>query len=212
VAGVHFLPADFVVDQIDMVLSDYGAVAIKTGFIGRVEIIEAIADRLVAYKPKYLVVDPVLVNHRDQPMFSPLVTRAYIDLLFPLADLVTPNQGEAGLLMGGRLESGGGMADAAQAIHELGPRWVLIKGDRQKKDKVDLLFNGREEFHLRTAWIDTQNTHGSGDTFSAAVCAFLAHGESILSAVEKAHKFTASAIEGAAKWGLGAGHGPVKHW
>lgn len=115
VRQAHFLPPEMVAAQIDAVLSDYGAAAIKTGFIGRVELIEIIAERLgywggggggLPTRPT-LIVDPVLVNHRGEAMFGPEVAAAYRALLFPLADLVTPNGAEARLL-GVSLDGQGG--------------------------------------------------------------------------------------------------------
>ena len=96
VAAVHYLPPEMIAAQIDAVLSDYGAAAIKTGFLGRVEIIEVVAERLRYWAKEgglptrpTVVVDPVLVNHRGEAMFAPEVAAAYRELLFPLADLVT---------------------------------------------------------------------------------------------------------------------------
>ena len=104
------------------------------------------------------------------------------------------------------------METAARAIHDLGPSWVLIKGGRAEEDVVDLLFDGRQPFWFRSARIETSNTHGSGDTLSAAICAFRAQGMEMGTAVEKARRFTTAAIRGGASWRLGAGHGPVSHW
>ena len=138
--AVHYLPPDFVAAQIDAVLSDYGAAAIKTGFLGRVEIIEAVAGRLVHWRESlrsrpFLVVDPVLVNHRGEAMSGPEVIAAYRELLFPLADLVTPNVAEAALLGlmpdEGRLKTAHGYSYA-----------VLIKGLRHGDELIDLFRNG----------------------------------------------------------------------
>ena len=212
VEAVHPLPADFVMAQLNAVLSDYGAAAVKTGFIGRAGLVEALARQLAHFAPRYLVVDPVLVDHQGHSMFPPAVTHAYAEHLLPLADLVTPNLEEAALLAGEPIPGVPEMSAAAQSIHALGPRWVLLKGGRDGSKIVDILTDGRHTWTLSTPFLDTENTHGSGDTLSAAVCALLAQGKSMLEAVISAHAFTAAAIKGAAGWQMGAGHGPINHW
>ncbi|MCI0397782.1 MAG: bifunctional hydroxymethylpyrimidine kinase/phosphomethylpyrimidine kinase [Chloroflexi bacterium] len=215
VAAVYYLPADFVAAQLLAVLSDYGAAAAKTGFIGRVDIVEAIAATLAAHPIRRLVVDPVLVNHRGEPMFTPAVVQAYQERLLPLATLVTPNRREAALLAGRPVEAVTTireMAGAAQAIYACGPGAVLVKGGRDGEEMADVLYDGRTLATFRSPRVDTDNLHGSGDTLSAAVCVFLAQGLPLAEAVRHAHHFTAGAIRGGAAWRLGAGHGPISVW
>lgn len=209
VMAVHPLPPEMVAAQIDAVLSDYGAAAAKTGFIGRVDIIEVIAEKLAQYRPEFVVIDPVLVNHRGEAMFSAEITQAYLDKLLPLAALVTPNKWEAALLTGIQINSRADMETAVRQLAATGVKNVLLKGWREGTQAVDLLFGNGEEQWFSSRFIDTENLHGSGDTLSAAVCAFLAQGEGMETAVSKAHAFTARAIQGAAEWRMGAGHGPV---
>ena len=104
------------------------------------------------------------------------------------------------------------MVRAARHLHSLGAGTVLVKGSRQQQEMVDVFYDGREATLLRSRHLDTENTHGSGDTLSAAVAAFLARGLSPLQAIEGARSFTAAAIREAADWQLGAGHGPVNHF
>jgi hydroxymethylpyrimidine/phosphomethylpyrimidine kinase len=212
VTAVQPLPAEFVASQIEAVLSDYGALAVKTGFIGQVDIIEAVAEKLKQYNPDFVVIDPVLVNHKGQAMFSAEVTEAYLEKLLPPATLITPNRIEAGLLTGMMIESREDMETAARRLVEAGAAGVLIKGLHVGQVIVDLLFEGGRVSWLETPFIDTENLHGSGDTFSAAICAFLARGETMKTAVQKAHTFTAKAIQDAVDWRLGKGHGPVKNF
>lgn len=209
VTAVHPLPADFVAAQLEAVLSDYGADGVKTGFIGRVDLIQTVAAKLRQYQPANVVIDPVLVNHKGQAMFPPEVTQAYINHLLPLADLLTPNQREAELLTGLPVQSVAEMATAVTHLHTLGPRNILLKGGRDGDEIVDLFYDGRSLSQLRSPFMDTPNTHGSGDTLSAAVCAYLAQGAGMKTAVHQAHSFTLSAIQRAAHWQLGHGHGPV---
>ncbi len=212
VTAVHPLPPEFVATQLDAVLSDYGTQAVKTGFVGRTGLIKIIADKLLAYDCGHIVIDPVLVNHRGQPMFDPAVTEAYRFHLLPLADMITPNKHEAALLLDIPLPvqvSLSWLEEIAIRLHALGPRHVLVKGGLDGTESADIFFNGSSLHQLRAARIDTTNTHGSGDTLSAAICAFLAQGVEMETAVRHAHQFTHKAIQRAIHWQLGQGHGPI---
>jgi len=196
----------------DAVLSDYGADAVKTGLLGRAEIVEDVSAWLHLYRLQTIVVDPVLVNYKGRAMFAPNVTQAYINHLFPLADLVTPNRREAELLTGLTIKTIAEMETAVRHLRALGPRCVLLKGGREGERMIDLFFDGRTLTHLTAPHIETANTHGSGDTLSAAACAFLAKGEEMETAVRHAHQFSQRAISQGAAWQLGAGRGPALQW
>lgn len=218
VEGVHSLPAAFVSRQLDAVLSDYGAVGIKTGFIGSADLVETVAEQLAAYttdqpsgRKPFIVVDPVLVNHRGNSMFPPDVTRAYREHLLPLAHVVTPNRREAELLTEQSVETVPEMASAARALCRRSGRSALVKGGIDGQQVVDVFFDSEEAVLLRSERLNTANTHGSGDTLSAAIVAFLARGESTLPAVHRARSFTHAAIRAAAGWEMGSGHGPLNH-
>lgn len=210
VTGITYMTSDLVVQQIDAVLSDYGATAVKTGFLGRVDIVTAVADALRRWQPDYLIVDPVLVDHTGRAMFGPEVTAAYRDWLLPLATLVTPNRREAALLAGQPTPAEPPVA-AARRLMQLGARAVLLKGVAAGPDRVDLLVTGATTRAFAVNAIETSNTHGSGDTLSAATAAFLASGLDLETAVAQARQFTHAAIARAATWRLGAGHGPLAH-
>ncbi|MEJ2747128.1 MAG: bifunctional hydroxymethylpyrimidine kinase/phosphomethylpyrimidine kinase [Anaerolineae bacterium] len=209
VTAVHPLPPDFVAAQLDAVLTEYGADGVKTGFIGRTALIETIAAKLRQYQLNNSVIDPVLVNPNGQAMFPTEVTQAYIKHLLPLADLITPNQREAELLTGLPVQSVAEMATAVTHLHALGPKNILLKGGRDGEEIVDIFYDGDKITWLRAPYIDTPNTHGSGDTLSAAVCAYLAQGKGMETAVNQAHQFTYKAIQRAIHWQMGQGHGPV---
>ncbi len=217
VDGVWPVPAEFVVRQLDSVLSDYGAKAIKTGFIGSAEVIQAIGQSLAAYRSEtanriYLVIDPVLVNHLGESMFPADMTDAFTKYLFPLADLVTPNLAESQLLAGINASSLVTTERAARIIQAQGPQMVLVKGIRSGSDMVDLLFDGKKARLFRHPLIESSNTHGSGDTLSAAICAYLANGTPMTTAIERSCEFTYAAIRRAVNWQLGRGHGPLSYW
>ena len=209
VNGVEFMSGKFVQAQMDAVLSDYGTHAVKTGFLGRAEIIESVTTSLHLFQPANIVIDPVLVNHKGQAMFAADVLDAYSALLLPLANLVTPNRREAELLTGLPVQTMAEMETAVQHIHALGPQNVLLKGGRAGDDIIDVLYDGDKLTRFRSPFVDTDNTHGSGDTLSAAVAAYLARGLAMETAVAQAHQFTAQAIQRAATWQMGQGHGPL---
>ena len=210
VAAVEFLAPDFVIRQLDVVLEDYGATAIKTGFIGRADLIERLADRLATWGGP-LVVDPVLVNHRGESMFPAEVTEAYREKLLPLALLVTPNRAEAALLTGRAADSLPELAAQAEELHRLGAQAVLLKAGRFGDEQVDLFYDGQTVQEGRLPHIQTENTHGSGDTLSAAIATGLAQGLTMGLAVTQARQLTLGALMVARKWELGAGHGPLGH-
>ncbi len=212
VQAVQYLPASLVMAQIDAVLSDYGAAAVKTGFIGRSELVIAISAQLQQRHCRPVIIDPVLVNQRGQAMFPDVVRQLYLAYLLPLADLFTPNLTEAALLLNTSMPDSSDLtklARLAQQLHHWGARHVLLKGGRDGEARVDLFYDGQQAQLLYTPHLETINTHGAGDTLAAAVAAYLARGEGMATAVAYAHQFTAYAIQRAAHWQLGQGHGPV---
>ncbi len=215
VTAVHYLPPDSVAAQIEAVLADYGALAVKTGFIGKVNLIERISNKIEEYQPAHVLIDPVLVNHKSQSMFDPSVSEAYCTHLLPLAGIITPNWAEAILLSGLPASSPPNQENLIEAVarfHDHGSHHVLITGIRQGDLIIDYFSNGKQLQQLPTPWIDTQNRHGSGDTLTAAICAFLAQADSMLDAILKAQRFTTNALEAAKHWHLGKGHGPLSHF
>ncbi len=210
VQDVAWLKPQLVQAQLEAVLSDYGAAAVKTGFLGRAELVIAVSALLQKYKPAHIVIDPVLVNHRGQSMFPDLVRQLYLAYLLPIADLVTPNLVEtAVLLQTAAIDSYSRLRTAARRLHEIGAKHVLIKGFQDGSEMVDVLFDGRQFIDFRQPRIETQNSHGSGDTLSAAICAYLGQGMGMETAVAHAQQFTHHAIQQAVEWRLGGGHGPL---
>jgi hydroxymethylpyrimidine/phosphomethylpyrimidine kinase len=216
VEAIHYLPAEMVAAQIDAVLFDYGAQAIKTGFLGQVELIEKIAWHLKAHEAGPLVVDPVLVNHKGRSMFGSQVANAYSEHLLPLAELVTPNWREAALLIGANISSKPQIKILDHFSHALcaaGARQVLITGVPGGDGTiVDWWFDGQDLVPFEQRKINTQNRHGSGDTLSAAISANLALGMNMREAIKYARDFTAKAMITASEWQLGSGHGPLSHF
>jgi hydroxymethylpyrimidine/phosphomethylpyrimidine kinase len=209
VTAIHEVPPEFVIAQIDAVVSDIGVDAAKTGMLSSAGIVEAVAKAVEVHGIKRLVVDPVFVSkHRDH-LLAPEAVSALTDRLLPLAEVVTPNLYEAeGLVGGGEIQSLDDMREAAKALRALGPRFVLVKGGHLPGDSaIDVLFNGRDFVELTGPRFDTKDTHGTGCALSAAIAARLAHGDNTETAVRTAKEFVAGAIRHGLR--IGKGYGPV---
>jgi len=148
VHGVHELPPAFVARQIDAVLGDFGADAVKLGMLASAPIVAAVAGRLRHHRVEGLVVDPVMVAKSGDPLLAADAREALIGEILPLALVVTPNLHEASVLAGIPVETRAEMQEAARRIHALGPRYVLVKGGHLKADAADLLWDGRAVMRL----------------------------------------------------------------
>jgi hydroxymethylpyrimidine/phosphomethylpyrimidine kinase len=203
------LPTDLIEAQIDAVLEDIGADAAKTGMLSSPEIIETVAGRVRKWNLR-LVVDPVMRAKGGAPLLRPEAVTALREQLLPLAEVITPNLPEAEVLVEKPIETLKEMREAAQAIHDMGPRYVVVKGGHRSTEPIDVYFDGKIFEELRAERIQTQHTHGTGCTFSAAITGFLAGGLSVSDAVLGAKRYVTEAIRNAP--GLGHGHGPVDHF
>ena len=210
VRGVFAVPPPVVAEQMDAVLEDIGAGAVKTGMLGSAQVINIIAARLKAHRVKNLVVDPVMYAKSGHTLLAPAAAGVLVKELLPLALIVTPNAPEAERLSGVKVTDGRGARRAARAIRALGPRYVLIKGGHLAGPVCeDLLYNGRDFTAFRSPRVHTRNTHGTGCTLSAAIAAGLALGLPPREAVKDAVAYVAGAIKHALP--LGGGHGPLNH-
>jgi hydroxymethylpyrimidine/phosphomethylpyrimidine kinase len=203
------IPAALVVKQMETVASDMAIAAAKTGMLANAEIVAAVADAVARLRLPFLVVDPVMVAKGGHRLLEPAAERAYAELLFPVATLVTPNVPEAEALLGRSIRDVPAMHAAARDLLDLGARAVVVKGGHLAGDAVDVFFDGVESEELRAPRVDTPHTHGTGCTFSAAIAARLAQGAPVRVAVRDAKAYLTEAIRGA--YAVGAGHGPVDH-
>ena len=208
VSRVEVLPAALVLEQIEAVLEDIPPAAAKTGALGSVEVVEAVARAAKAFRFP-LVVDPVMVSKHGLPLLPEAAARAVRQLLLPRAALVTPNLPEAEALTGMAIGGLEDMRAAACRIREMGARAVLIKGGHLKTDATDLLWDGAGWREFPAPRIATRHTHGTGCTYSAAITAGLASGLPLGEAVARAKLFIQRAIQ--TNPGLGQGCGPVNH-
>ncbi len=223
VVDVLPVPVGMVDAQISAVLDDLPVASVKTGMLGSAGTIALVAERAAGGELPRLVVDPVMVASSGRPLLDGDGIAAYRDLLLPHALVLTPNLWEAAILAG--VEPTGacdveGMISLARRIHELGPGWVLVKGGHlagvHDPDEgggpaqvADVLFDGREVTVLEAPRVTTRNNHGTGCTLSAATAARLAAGSEVPEAVGEAKRFVQRALDGAAGWELGKGHGPL---
>jgi len=205
VQGMHVLPAAFVGRQIDSVMSDMGAAAAKTGMLANEEIVRVVADRVERHHVENLVVDPVMVAKSGDRLLAPEAEQALVERLLPLALVVTPNLDEAQWIVGFEVRNEVAMARAARAIHEMGPRYVLVKGGHLSGPPTDVLFDGHHVHTFAGRRIESRHTHGTGCTYSAAIATELAFGREVVEAVPRAREFVRAAIEHAVPIGRGTG-------
>ena len=198
-----------VVAQVEAVATDMPVAATKTGMLATAGIVAAVADAARRLRLGPLVVDPVMVAKSGDRLLAPEAERAYVERLFPLAALVTPNLLEAEVLLGRPVPDLAAMRAAARDLRALGPRAVLVKGGKLAGDAVDVFFDGERLVELPSQRVETPHTQGTGCTLSAAVCAHLALGAELLDAVRAAKAYLTEALRRA--YPTGKGRGPVDH-
>jgi len=209
VTRVVALDAGMVVAQIEAVAGDMKVAATKTGMLANAAIVAAVAGAVDRLGLPNLVVDPVMVAKGGDRLLEPAAEQAYVERLFPLATLVTPNLHETAALLGQPVRTLSEMREAARALRGRGARAVVVKGGHLEGDAIDVFFDGERLEELRTARVPTANTHGTGCTLAAAIAARLALGHELLDAVRLAKDYLTEAIR--RSYSVGRGHGPVDH-
>jgi len=209
VSRVEVLAAELVREQIEAVLEDIPPAAAKTGALGSAEIVRVVA-RAAAHWNFPLVVDPVMVSKHGRRLLSEDAVSALRDELLPKAALLTPNIPEAEILAGMTIRTPEDLRRAACGLVKMGARAILIKGGHAEGSATDLLWDGSEWREFPAPRLETRNTHGTGCTYSAAIAAGLARGETLLEAVALAKRFIHEAIRTSP--GLGRGAGPLNHF
>jgi len=211
VDAVELLPSYWITAQLATVFADFSIRALKTGALGNIAIIGAVAEFLALHAPLALVIDPVMISKHGHVLLSPDAVDTMQNVLFPQALVVTPNLHEAAALTdSGPITSRSGMLQAAEKLIETGCRAVLIKGGHMEAEPVDLLLEGGRTHMLESERVITEHTHGTGCTFSAAITAGLVKGLPLVEAVTQAKEY----ITGALRYGQLFGHGinPVNHF
>jgi hydroxymethylpyrimidine/phosphomethylpyrimidine kinase len=202
VQGYWELPPEAVRAQLDSVLSDIGVQAVKTGMLASSVLVETVAEAITGVDAP-LVVDPVGVSKHGDPLLAPEAVGAVRGALLPLATVVTPNLWEVEQLTGVKVEDESGLRRAAEAVKELGPHWVLIKGGHLPGEPVDLLFDGTTEHRFPGRRLDNMHTHGTGCTLASAIAAMLANGLDVPEAVREAQEYTWQTLRAAFRPGMG---------
>lgn len=212
VLGIKDLPPEFVELQIDAVIKDIGVDAVKIGMLSNKHIVELVAAKVIQYNLKNVVLDPVMVTSSGNALLNSDAIDTLIERLFPHMTVLTPNIAEAEVISGLEISTVEDMKVAAEKIKTFGSKWILIKGGHLDNlaDAVDILYDGRTFLEFRAKRSDTKNTHGTGCTYSAAICAGLAKGFSVPESVKEAKDYVTLAIENS--FNLGNGYGPLNHF
>ena len=214
VTGIHSVPAEFVTAQIDAVFSDLDVGAVKIGMVAQVASIDAIAAALSRWKPKHVVLDPVMVATSGDRLLASEAVDALRTKLIPMASVITPNLPEAAALLDEEIAvSEAGIEGQGRRLLALGCRAVLIKGGHgEGAESTDYLVTSEAGIALAAPRVATRNTHGTGCSLSSAVAAGLAKGEGLEPAVRNAKAWISAAIAAADRFSVGRGHGPIHHF
>ncbi len=213
VRAIHGVPPEMLRAQIDAVVEDIGADAVKIGMLHSPEVVRVVAEAITRHGLKNVVLDPVMVATSGDRLIAEETVAVLVRELFPLASVVTPNLDEAGWLLDRRIDSEAQLAGAADALLALGAPAVLLKGGHLPGDAVvDLLaLPGGARERLAAARIATHNGHGTGCTLSSAIAAQLALGQELAQAVRLARRYILAAIAAGADVRTGHGQGPLNH-
>ncbi len=210
VIDIQDITPDMIRKQMDAVFEDIEVDAVKIGMLSTPQCMEAVAEKLIQYKPKNIVIDPVMYAKNGCALMQPEAVDTLIKVILPLADVLTPNIPEAEEISGMKILSVEDMETSARKIRAMGCKAVVIKGGHAKGTAVDVLFDGEQFTHFEAERIDTRNTHGTGCTFSSAIASQLARGLSVKEAVKKAKAYVTGAIEHSLS--IGKGNGPTHHF
>lgn len=214
VTGIHQVPAEFVTGQIDAVFSDLAVGAVKIGMVAEFAVIGAISAGLAKWRPKHVVLDPVMVATSGDRLLKSEAVEALRAKLIPTASLITPNLPEAAALLDEPIATDERtVASQGARLLALGARAVLIKGGHgQGAESIDYLVTSTGTIPLSAPRVATKNTHGTGCSLSSAVAAGLAKGEDMETAVRNAKAWVSAAIAAADRFTVGHGHGPIHHF
>lgn len=214
VTGIHDVPPEFILAQMDAVFSDLAVGAVKIGMLSQPAAIEAVVAGLQKHKARNVVLDPVMIAASGDRLLAAEAIAVLRRALIPRALLITPNLPEAAALLDtAEAESEGEMQEQGERLLGLGAKAVLIKGGHAKgAESVDLLVEPNSVARLASERIPTLNTHGTGCTLSSAVAAELAKGLKLAEAVREGKAYVTAAIAASGKLQIGQGHGPTHHF
>ena len=209
VYGILEADADFVGKQLDCIFQDIYPDAVKIGMVSNKAIIEKIADKLIDYKAKNIVADPVMVSTAGSRLMQESAANALVEKLLPLATVITPNLAEAEVLSDININTKEDCIRAAKIIYQKIPTAILIKGGHLEDTADDLLWDNGQIHWFKGKRVNTQNSHGTGCTLSSAIASNLAAGKDLVTSINDAKEYITGALK--ANLNLGKGNGPLNH-
>ncbi|MDM1556934.1 MULTISPECIES: bifunctional hydroxymethylpyrimidine kinase/phosphomethylpyrimidine kinase [Chryseobacterium] len=214
VRKIYPIPVEAVADQIKAILDDIVPDAIKIGMVHTPQLVETIVSTLAEYPKIPIVFDPVMVATSGHRLIEEETITALTTMLFPIADVITPNMDEASILADMKVETLEDLYTAGIKIKKLGCKTILLKGGHQETSTITSLFyDESENFHsFETLKFNTNNTHGSGCTLSSAIAAYIAQGKNLYEAVSLGQQYIYQAIENGKDVQTGHGNGPLNHF
>ncbi|WP_298840522.1 bifunctional hydroxymethylpyrimidine kinase/phosphomethylpyrimidine kinase [Clostridium sp.] len=213
---VRDLDAEIIKAQIDAIFTDIIVDAVKIGMVSKISTIDAITEKLQLYKPKNIVLDPVMISKSGYSLLKPDSKSALIKKLIPLASLITPNVPEAEEILREvnsdfqDIKTVEDMENATKEIYKLGCKNILLKGGHMKGDAIDVFYDGFDIINFTSGRINTKNTHGTGCTLSSAIAANLALGFNMKESIQKSKEYITIAIKHSLD--IGHGVGPTNHF
>lgn len=209
VYGISEVTPEFLANQLDCIFTDIYPDAVKIGMVSNPALIEVITEKLTQYKAKNIVVDPVMTATSGSLLSTNKSVMALVKKLIPIADIITPNLSEGGVLCQMEIHTDEKMMEAAKKLGESYNGYILMKGGHSENNANDLLVKKEESWWIEGNKIDNPNTHGTGCTLSSAIACNLAAGLDMLTAVTNAKHYITGAI--GSRLNLGKGDGPLDH-
>ncbi|MBZ9607068.1 bifunctional hydroxymethylpyrimidine kinase/phosphomethylpyrimidine kinase [Clostridium estertheticum] len=216
VFAVQDLGEEIIKAQIDAIFTDIVVDAVKIGMVSVISTIDVISEKLKQYKPKNVILDPVMISKSGYSLLKPESKTALVKKLIPLASIITPNVPEAEEILKEvnsditRIETVVDMESAAKEMYKLGCKNVLLKGGHMQGEALDVFYDGSEIIHFTSERINTKNTHGTGCTLSSAIAANLALGYSMKDSIKNSKQYITTAIKHSLD--IGHGVGPTNHF
>lgn len=215
VQGIFDIPPDFISQQIHSVFSDLNVASVKIGMLHQEKIINVVEDALIKFKPKNIVIDPVMISKNGCELLKQECIELLKQKLFPFATLITPNLVEAEKIVGQKITTFHDMRVAAEKIAKDHQINVLIKGGHlNSAQSSDVLYlkESSTYFWYHAERISTKNSHGTGCSLSSAIASYLAQGYEIKDAIDRAKQYITKAIEAGSSMQIGKGCGPICHF
>ena len=213
VKNIFDIPVEAVKEQLDCLFEDTYPDSIKIGMVHNSKLVQTIADFLKDYKGS-IVFDPVMVSTSGHRLIQEETIAAIKELLFPIAQIITPNLDEVSVLVGREISTVHAMEEVADEILSLGCNAALLKGGHLQSDILTsiLIQKNQAAQYFESKRVQTKNTHGSGCSLSSAIASFLARGYQLEQSTENALMYINSAIKGSKDLVIGKGNGPLNHF